>query len=79
VQFCLIVDNFGVKYLGIEHFNHLLAVLQKYHQIPTNILDNKIAGFNVQWDFMGKQVRIDMRSYIKDLLLSLNWPMPKKI
>ncbi len=39
---------------------------------------NKIAGLNVQWDFPGKRVRIDMRSYVKDLLLSLNWPMSKK-
>ena len=28
VQFCLIVDNFGIEYIGIEHFNHLLALLK---------------------------------------------------
>jgi hypothetical protein len=39
---------------------------------------NKIAGLNVQWDFSSKHVPIDMRSYVKDLLLSLNWPMSKK-
>jgi hypothetical protein len=39
---------------------------------------NKIAGLNVQWDFPSKQVRIDMKSYVNNLLLSLNWPMPKK-
>ncbi len=64
--------------MGIEHFNHLLLVLQRYHQVSTNIEGNKIAGLNVQWDFPRKQVRIIMRSYVKDLLLSLNWPMPKK-
>jgi hypothetical protein len=26
IQFCLIVDDFGVEYVGIEHFNHLLDV-----------------------------------------------------
>jgi hypothetical protein len=39
---------------------------------------NKIAGLNVQWDFPSKQVCIDMKSYVNDLLFSLNWPMPKK-
>ncbi len=23
IQFCLIVDDFGTEYMGIEHFNHL--------------------------------------------------------
>jgi hypothetical protein len=77
-QFCLIINDFGVEYVGIEHFNHLLVVLQRYHQVKTNVADNKIAGLNVQWDFPSEQVRIDMKSYVNDLLLSLNWRMPKK-
>jgi hypothetical protein len=49
-----------------------------HHQIQTNIMaGNKIADINVQWDFPGKGVCINMRSFIKDLLLNLNWPMPK--
>ena len=60
IQFCLIVDDFGVEYVGIEHFNHLLALLKKYHQIQTNMAGNKIAGINVQWDSPGQLVCIDM-------------------
>jgi hypothetical protein len=78
IQFCLIIDNFGVEYVGIEHFNHLLAVLQRYHQVQTNMAGNKIVGLNVQWDFPSKQVPIAMKSYFNNLLLSLNQPMPKK-
>jgi hypothetical protein len=33
VQFCLVFDNFGVKYVGVEHFNHLLDLLKKYHGV----------------------------------------------
>jgi hypothetical protein len=72
VQFCLIVDDFGLEYIGIEHFSHLLLVLQRYHQVQTNMAGNKIEGLNVECDFPSKQVCIDMRSYVKDLLLSLN-------
>jgi hypothetical protein len=78
VQFCLIVDNFGVEYVGIEHSNHLLMRLKKYHQIQTNMAGNKIAGINIQWDFPGRWVRIDMQTYINNLLLTLNWPRPRK-
>ena len=28
ISFTLIVDDFGVKYIGEEHANHLLAVLK---------------------------------------------------
>ena len=54
IQFCLIVDDFGVEYVGIEHFNHLLTLLKKYHQIQTNMVGDKIAGINVQWDSLGR-------------------------
>jgi hypothetical protein len=30
VQFCLIIDDFGVEYVGIEYLNHLLMLLKKY-------------------------------------------------
>jgi hypothetical protein len=33
IKFCLIVDNFGVKYMGLEHFNYLLGILKKFHGI----------------------------------------------
>jgi hypothetical protein len=44
IEFCLIVDDVGVEYVGIEHFIHLLTVLQRYHQVQTNMADNKIFG-----------------------------------
>jgi hypothetical protein len=47
VQFCLIIYDFGIEYVGIEHFNHLLSVLQKYQQIQTNMVGKKTAGINV--------------------------------
>ncbi len=47
IQFCLIVGDFGIEYVGIEHFNHLSMLLKKYHQIQTNMAGDKIAGINV--------------------------------
>jgi hypothetical protein len=37
IQFCLIVDDFGVEYVGIEHFNHLLNLLKKCHGVQSNM------------------------------------------
>jgi hypothetical protein len=30
ISFTLIVDNFGVKYMGKEHVNHLISVLEEH-------------------------------------------------
>jgi hypothetical protein len=44
IQFCLIVDNFGVKYVGLEHFNYLLDILKKFHGVQYNIAGDKFMG-----------------------------------
>ena len=48
LQLCLIVDNFGVKYVGIEHFNYLLDLLKKFHGVQFNMDGNKFAGISIQ-------------------------------
>ncbi len=31
IQFTLVVDNFGLKYVGEEHPNHLIMILVKFY------------------------------------------------
>ena len=78
VQFCLIVDDFGVKYVDIVHFNHFHKTLKKSHEVTVNMKGDKIAGIDVQWDHPSRRVRINMRNYINDLLISLGWTKSKK-
>ena len=33
IQFTLVVDDFGVKYVGEEHAHHLCQVLRKHYDI----------------------------------------------
>ncbi len=40
IQFCLIVDNFGVEYVGLEHFNYLIGVLKKFLGVQYNMTGN---------------------------------------
>jgi hypothetical protein len=55
IQFCLIVDDFGVKYVGVEHFNYLLSLLKKFHGVQFNMASNKLAGISIQWDYPGRR------------------------
>ena len=33
ISFTLIVDNFGVKYIGKEHIMHLIKVLKEHYKV----------------------------------------------
>ena len=37
IQFTLVVDDFGVKYVGQEHANHLLNTLEKHYKVTQQI------------------------------------------
>ena len=78
LQFCLIVDDFGVEYVGIEHFNFLLDLLKKFHGVQFNMAGDKLAGISIQWDYPGKRCRLSMPGYIDNLLLKFKHPRPTK-
>jgi hypothetical protein len=78
IQFCLIVNDFGVEYVGIEHFNHLLNLLKKYHGVQFNMADDKFAGIDIKWDYASQRCRISMPGYIDNILIKFKHPMPSK-
>jgi hypothetical protein len=78
IQFCLIVNYFGVEYVGIEHFNHLLDVLKKYHGVQFNMEGTKFAGIDIKWDYASRRCRISMEGYIENLVIKFDHIRPTK-
>jgi hypothetical protein len=78
IQFCLIVDDFGVEYVGIEHLNHLRNVLKKFHGVQLNMAGNKFVGIDIKWDYAAHRCCISMPSYIKNLLIKFKHPRSTK-
>jgi hypothetical protein len=78
IHFCLIVDDFGVEYVGLEHFNYLLGVLKKFHGVHYNMASNEFAGIDIEWDYTARHCRISMPGYIPMLLLKFKHPHPTK-
>jgi len=75
IQFCLIVDDFDVEYVGIEP---LLSILKKFHGVQFNMAGDKFAGINIKWDYANCRCRISMPGYIKNLLKKFKHPCPTK-
>ncbi len=78
IQFCLIVNDFGVEYVGIEHFNHLLNLLKKYHGVQFNMAGDKFAGIDIKWDYASRHCCISMPGYIDNILIKFKHPIPSK-
>ncbi len=72
------MDDFGVEYIGIEHFNFLLELLKKFNSVQCNMAGDKLAGIVIQWDYPGKCCRLSMPGYIDNLLLKFKHPHPLK-
>ena len=82
IQFILIVDDFGLEYVRKQDADHLASVLKNHHDISQDWEGKKFAGIDLDWNYSTKNCdrtcRLSMKNYIKNLLVKLNHPMPRK-
>ena len=50
ISFTLCVDDFGVKYVGQQHADHLMAALKKDYNISCDTEGKRYLGLNLDWD-----------------------------
>ena len=81
-NFLLIVDDFGLEYVINQDAYHLASVIKKHHDISQDWEGKKFAGIDLNWNYTTKHCditcRLYMKNYIKNLLVKLNHPMPRK-
>ena len=51
IQFVLIVDDFGIKYVGKQHTLHLLKIVEKNYEITDDWEGKKFTGINIAWNY----------------------------
>jgi len=51
IAFSLVVDDFGVKYVGKQHADHLLAVIQESYNVTTDWEGKRYLGLTLDWDY----------------------------
>jgi hypothetical protein len=51
IQFTLVVDDFGVKYVGKEHAAHLITVLQQHYETSIDWTGSLYCGITLTWDY----------------------------
>ena len=78
IQFTLVVNNFGVNYVGKENVQHLISALQDYYTITHDWKGKLYVGITLDWDHQNHQVHLSLPGYIKAALLCFNYPTPTK-
>eukprot|EP00804_Cyclotella_cryptica_P007932 CCRYP_019848-RA/>CCRYP_019848-RA protein AED:0.05 eAED:-0.05 QI:0/-1/0/1/-1/1/1/0/1335 len=68
ISFTLVVDNFGLKYVGKEHTDHLLNALKQHYTLDIDWTGSLYCGIALKWDYHNKTVDIAMPGYIKKVL-----------
>ncbi|EJK70216.1 hypothetical protein THAOC_08441, partial [Thalassiosira oceanica] len=64
VTFSLVVDDFGVKYVGHEHAEHLeQAIVKSGYRIKSDWSGNKYIGITLDWDYDQREVHLSMPGY----------------
>jgi hypothetical protein len=63
IAFTLVVDDFGVKYIGKEHALHLQSVIEQYYKCSADWSGNRYIGITIDWDYIKRKVHLSMPGY----------------
>ncbi len=78
ISFTLVVDDFGIKYIGKKHALHLLNILKEHYEIAVDWTGNKFIGLTMDWDYPSQKVHILMPGYIEKALTCFGHERPKR-
>ena len=78
VWFTLVVDSFGIKYVGEENANHLLGVLKEFYKMEEDWTGGLYCGINLNWHYEEQYVDIAMPNYVPKQLFTYRRPPPKR-
>ena len=60
ICFLLCVDDFGVKYVGKQHAEHLTTVLREQCKISHDWKRQQYLGLDINWDYENRKVHFSM-------------------
>ena len=79
MQFSLVVDDFGVKYVGKEHADHLIKTLEgHYDKISVDWEGKLYCGITLEWNYSERFLDISMPGYIDKLRARYRHEMPSQ-
>jgi hypothetical protein len=78
ITFCLVVDDFGIKTVGLKHAKHLQHELEKYYECSMDWKGELFCGVHLDWDYKNRKVRLSMPNYARNALIKFGHRPPSK-
>ena len=79
VWFSLVVDDFGVAYVGKENAEHLINTLKEAnYKITADWDGTTFCGVTLKWDYVNRTVELSMPGYVDKALQRFCHPTPTK-
>jgi hypothetical protein len=64
ILFSLVVDDFGIKYVGKQHADHLIQAIGQHYKYSTNWKGKLYCGITIKWNYAQCMVDLSMPGYI---------------
>ena len=78
IWFTLVVDDFGVKYVGKQHAEHLMSILKKHYDMEEDWKGELYCGITLKWNYAEGYVDIAMPNYVQKQLVKYRHNAPKR-
>ena len=65
ISFTLVVDDFGVKYVGKQHAIHLTNALKTTYQISEDLDGSLYCGIKLNWNYKHRYLDTSIPNYVK--------------
>ncbi|KAL7447610.1 hypothetical protein ACHAXS_000009 [Conticribra weissflogii] len=66
IQFTLVVDDFGIKYVNKKDAKHLLNALKDHYKVEVDWTGELYCGITLAWNYKDRYVDISLPGYIKN-------------
>ena len=78
ITFALVVDDFGVKYKGAVHANHLISILKKDYEVTVDWKGDLFVGIKLEWDYDKRTLNTHVPGFTKRALHKYQHPAPNR-
>ncbi len=76
IQFVLVVDDFGIKYLKQEDLDHLIRLQEKHYDVTVDLEGKEFVKIRLDWDYENRKVHLSMVPYLQKALRRFNNIVP---
>ena len=75
LRFCLVIDDFGVRYIQKADADHLISALKEKYKVTIDWDGHLFCGITLNWDYEHGHVTLSMPGYVKKVLRRFkhNW------